>query len=432
MTFGEKIHLLRKQNSLTQEQLAERLTITRQTVSKWELGESEPDVTYLIQLSEIFQVTTDYLLKDVPNTTLSVDSPSEKEQALQKKVKIWKCGFFILLGVVVLIIGVLIFVFLKPCNPSEENSISREQSLSENPYLISVLAEWLVEVIIDNVEGVQDAGVTVQLITEPAYAIVELVIKDGYELTDEDIHTIKSIVSSSHIKLGDELVIINEENVYFAIIDGAFHEVVRVDLPDGFHIYNFECGCTYEGYWENGLPNGLGKYTTPMNTPTEEGVAILEGNFVDGIAHGMVTYTRIWPDRTWIFEFEADMGWQIEDSVVNAEGIGLPARFPLVVHLVMDYYLATNENWQRYDYLSLPEPPPFTTISIPDMVNTSLNELLADERYIIFTFDIMEEHSDDVPEGYVISQSPRANTSVMLPPTGEKIRIHLVVSVGLE
>ena len=346
MTFGEKIHLLRKQNSLTQEQLAERLTITRQTVSKWELGESEPDVTYLIQLSEIFQVTTDYLLKDVPNTntTLSVDSPSEKEQALQKKVKIWKSGFFILLGVVVLIIGVLIFVLLNHFNQSEESNINREHYLSENPYLISVISEWLMEVIIDNVEGVQDAVVTVQLITEPAYAIVELVIKDGYELTNEDIQTIKSIVSSSHIKIGDELVIINEENVYFAPIR-SISWVVRVDLPDGFHIYNFECGCTYEGYWENGLPNGLGKYTTPMNTPTEEGMAILEGNFVDGIAHGMVTYTRVWPDRTWIFEFEADMGWQIEDSVVNAEGIGLPARFPLVIHLVMDHYLATNENW---------------------------------------------------------------------------------------
>jgi len=83
--------------------------------------------------------------------------------------------------------------------------------------------------------------------------------------------------------------------------------------------------------------------------------------------------------------------------------------------------------------LSLPEPPPFTSISIPDMTNTSLNELLADERYIdVFTFDIMEEYNDNVPEGYVISQSPRANTSIMLPPTGEKIRIHLVVSVGLE
>ena len=48
MTLGEKILLLRKQNSMTQEQLAERIAITRQTVSKWELGESEPDIIYLI------------------------------------------------------------------------------------------------------------------------------------------------------------------------------------------------------------------------------------------------------------------------------------------------------------------------------------------------------------------------------------------------
>jgi transcriptional regulator with XRE-family HTH domain len=124
------------------------------------------------------------------------------------------------------------------------------------------------------------------------------------------------------------------------------YEIIRVGLPDGYHVHDFLCGCTYEGYWENGLPNGPGKYTQPMMEGISEGMAILEGYFIDGIAHGMVTYTRIWPDRTWVFEFEADMGYQIEDSVMSEEGIFLPARFPLVIHLVMDHYLATNENWQ--------------------------------------------------------------------------------------
>jgi transcriptional regulator with XRE-family HTH domain len=119
MNLGEKILLLRKQNSLTQEQLAERLAITRQTVSKWELGESEPDIAYLIQLSEIFQVTTDYLLKDVPNTSPTSDLPSKKESTQQGKTKLWIGGIFTIIGVV----GVLTFWVLSILHPAEYGAI---------------------------------------------------------------------------------------------------------------------------------------------------------------------------------------------------------------------------------------------------------------------------------------------------------------------
>jgi transcriptional regulator with XRE-family HTH domain len=115
MTLGEKILLLRKQNNMTQEQLAERLAITRQTVSKWELGESEPDITYLIQLSEIFQVTTDYLIKDAPNTPPKSDFPSEKEPTQQGKAKMWIGGIFTIIGV----FGVLTFWVLSIVRPAE-------------------------------------------------------------------------------------------------------------------------------------------------------------------------------------------------------------------------------------------------------------------------------------------------------------------------
>jgi len=119
MTLGEKILLLRKQNSMTQEQLAERLAITRQTVSKWELGESEPDIPYLIQLSEIFQVTTDYLIKDAPNTSPTSDIPSEKEPTLQRKAKMWMGGIFTMIGV----FGVLTFWVLSIVYPAEYGAI---------------------------------------------------------------------------------------------------------------------------------------------------------------------------------------------------------------------------------------------------------------------------------------------------------------------
>ena len=64
MTLGEKIQKLRKQRGLSQEALAEKVTVTRQTISKWELGQSLPDLDFIAQLSDIFSVSSDYLIKD--------------------------------------------------------------------------------------------------------------------------------------------------------------------------------------------------------------------------------------------------------------------------------------------------------------------------------------------------------------------------------
>lgn len=64
MKLGEKLQQLRKKSGLSQEQLAAQLTVSRQAVSKWELDETMPDTENVIQLSRIFGVSCDYLLRD--------------------------------------------------------------------------------------------------------------------------------------------------------------------------------------------------------------------------------------------------------------------------------------------------------------------------------------------------------------------------------
>ena len=64
MIFADKLIDLRKKNGWSQEELAEKLNVSRQAVSKWEGAQSIPDMTRIIQLSELFGVSTDYLLKD--------------------------------------------------------------------------------------------------------------------------------------------------------------------------------------------------------------------------------------------------------------------------------------------------------------------------------------------------------------------------------
>ena len=64
MTFGEKLSKLRKESNYTQEQFAEILGVSRQSVSKWESDIAYPETDKLIRISELFDCSTDYLLKE--------------------------------------------------------------------------------------------------------------------------------------------------------------------------------------------------------------------------------------------------------------------------------------------------------------------------------------------------------------------------------
>ena len=60
MRLGQKITELRKKNNLSQEALAEKMNVSRQAVSIWESDQSIPDIEKIVNLSELFGVTTDY------------------------------------------------------------------------------------------------------------------------------------------------------------------------------------------------------------------------------------------------------------------------------------------------------------------------------------------------------------------------------------
>ena len=89
MEISEKILQLRKANNLTQEELAEKLNVSRQYISKWESGQTIPELEKLISLSSVFQVTTDYLLKPSELDELSIKTEilEKKQQELEKESK---------------------------------------------------------------------------------------------------------------------------------------------------------------------------------------------------------------------------------------------------------------------------------------------------------------------------------------------------------
>ena len=78
MTFGEKLQKLRKARALTQEALAQQIGVSRQALSKWESDAVLPDTENVIRLSDLFGVTTDYLLRDSP---ANVNPPDASDAA---------------------------------------------------------------------------------------------------------------------------------------------------------------------------------------------------------------------------------------------------------------------------------------------------------------------------------------------------------------
>ena len=83
--LGEKILRLRKNNGFSQEELASRLTVSRQAISKWELGESVPDTENIMQLSKLFGVSTDYLLNDDYESDMDIPAVKTNAAELQKE-----------------------------------------------------------------------------------------------------------------------------------------------------------------------------------------------------------------------------------------------------------------------------------------------------------------------------------------------------------
>ena len=127
MEFNNKLYELRKQKGFSQEELANRLNVSRQTVSKWEVGDSTPDMEKLIAISDLFGISLDELILDKSPTPPPVvqSAKSEvyseiksdiKEKVLtdsnRKKVRKWLKIAGIILGAVLVVdlISFLIYI----------------------------------------------------------------------------------------------------------------------------------------------------------------------------------------------------------------------------------------------------------------------------------------------------------------------------------
>ena len=94
MTFSEKLLDLRKSRGMSQEELAEKLEVSRQAVSRWEQGSAMPDMINLSKISKLFGVTADYLINDEITSDSEVPIVRKTENDMKKRGR--EIGFRIL------------------------------------------------------------------------------------------------------------------------------------------------------------------------------------------------------------------------------------------------------------------------------------------------------------------------------------------------
>ncbi|QSX05693.1 helix-turn-helix transcriptional regulator [Sedimentibacter sp. zth1] len=108
MSFGENLLGLRKGKNISQDELGRQLNVSRQTISKWELNETTPEMEKLILLSEFFNVSIDELIKG--------QKPEPKEEKDTFEIKVTKAKkttrdiIFLALKVVGIIFGIILLV----------------------------------------------------------------------------------------------------------------------------------------------------------------------------------------------------------------------------------------------------------------------------------------------------------------------------------
>ena len=153
MNIADRIQYLRKQKGYSQEELADKVGVSRQAVSKWESEQSTPDLEKVIAMSELFEVTTDYLLKGIEPLPKDVTQPKKKPNAsifsvagtafnligIIASAMIWydkQNASAIAIGVIFIVIGCMIYGIGITISDEETKSIAKQKFISINIWTV--------------------------------------------------------------------------------------------------------------------------------------------------------------------------------------------------------------------------------------------------------------------------------------------------------
>ena len=146
MQFGEKLVILREKHNMSQEELAEKLDVTRQTISNWENGKVAIDANKAVEICRLFDVDMNYLFLDLDKAA----SPAEIESCKSPKNSLGAKSRLILVVtcIVVTLALVVTLVFASICLSQSDNTVSSTITLSTQAGLIILIVACIVSILL--------------------------------------------------------------------------------------------------------------------------------------------------------------------------------------------------------------------------------------------------------------------------------------------
>ena len=154
MKFNEKLIKLRKEQGLSQEELGEKLNVTRQTVSKWELGETTPEMSKLLEMANVFGVSVDELTNDTE--IMKEKRTEEKDSNTRRNIIIIVVLIAVLLGIIYMIIGKFIGDGFKFAKGIFDDSKSQVKAIQNQVQDVQENAGGLFGTVADVMKQTQD------------------------------------------------------------------------------------------------------------------------------------------------------------------------------------------------------------------------------------------------------------------------------------
>lgn len=217
MELGSKISELRKKFNLSQEQLAEKINVTRQTISNWELGQTVPDIVQAKEISKIFHVTLDELTNNDVKDIL-VEKISNTEKMANTTIKVLKILCIITICFLIAIISLNITLIIK--NKNEEKNIHVEEQ-AYRKYMDNITTKKFIINIDD-----KKYSYSIQYGEDYVHiADCFTLVSDSSEETDENYETFLNYIWQSYKNHSDVRNQIDDLKQYFEEKGGTWEEI---------------------------------------------------------------------------------------------------------------------------------------------------------------------------------------------------------------
>lgn len=152
MTIGDKILNMRKARGWSQEELADRVGVTRQAVSRWEANSAKPDADKIVDISDLFGVSADYLLRDQYAGEGELPGSAQEQEAQVSRPAVTALQ---ILGILMIISAILIFAALGIMSAIEPHTYTKNgvHFVGILGYIMGNKLWWLVNLIVVSLFG---------------------------------------------------------------------------------------------------------------------------------------------------------------------------------------------------------------------------------------------------------------------------------------